>query len=46
MIDYVNGQKVIKWNCRIRKNEKLHSGIYIYIIKSGDNLTKGKIGIS
>ena len=46
MIDYVNGQKVVKWNCRNGKNEKLTSRIYIYIFKSGDNLTKGKIGIS
>ena len=45
MIDYVNGQKVIKWNCKNEKNEKLPSGIYIYIIKSGDNLTKGKLVI-
>ncbi len=45
MIDYVNGQKVIKWNCMDQKNEKLPSGIYIYVIKSGDNLSKGKLVI-
>ena len=45
ILSYYNGQKVIKWNGRDTNNGKLASGIYIFVIKSGNNITKGKIVI-
>ncbi len=44
-IHYVNGQKVVKWDCMKNNSEKLPSGIYIYVAKSGDNISKGKLVI-
>ncbi len=33
----------ITWNAMDNKGEKLASGVYIYVIKKGDDVTKGKI---
>ena len=38
-------QYVVKWNVRDNKNKKLSSGVYIYVIKSGDDIIKGKLVI-
>ncbi len=40
-----NGQTMVKWNGRDNNNNKLASGIYLYITKSDDNTTTGKIVI-
>ncbi len=40
-----NGKQVLFWNALSNNNEKLSSGVYIYVIKSGDNITKGKLVI-
>ena len=45
VINYFNGQKVIKWNGRNAGNNKLSTGVYIYVIKSGSNLSMGKLVI-
>ncbi len=42
---YFNSQKVVKWNARKTDNEKLPSGVYIYVAKSGNNVAKGKLVI-
>jgi hypothetical protein len=39
------GKEIVSWNGRNNDNQKLGSGIYIYVIKSGDDFTKGKIVI-
>ncbi len=44
-IDYLYGQKVIRWNGKNENGEKLASGVYIYVAKSGDNISKGKLVI-
>ncbi|MHB1687049.1 MAG: MXAN_6640 family putative metalloprotease [Ignavibacteriaceae bacterium] len=44
-LNYIYGQKVVKWNGRKTDNEKLPSGVYIYITKSGNNISKGKLVI-
>lgn len=36
---------VIMWNGRDNNNQKLSSGVYIYVVKSGDTLKKGKVVI-
>ncbi len=41
----VNGKYVIVWNALDNKGEKLSTGVYIYITKSGGNTTKGKLVI-
>ena len=40
-----DGRKVLIWNALDNNNAKLASGVYIYVIKSGDNTTKGKLVI-
>jgi hypothetical protein len=39
------GKEIIAWNGRDTGNRRLGSGIYIYVIKSGDDIIKGKIVI-
>lgn len=39
------GQPVVRWNGRKINNEKLSSGVYIYVTKSGDTVKKGKLVI-
>ncbi len=39
------GQKVIRWNGRKADNEKLPSGVYLYVTKCGNNISKGKLVI-
>ncbi len=41
----INGQAVVKWNAKNENNEKLPSGVYIFVTKSGDNIKKGKLVI-
>ena len=36
---------VIIWNGKDNNNRKLSSGVYIYAVKSGNNVKKGKIVI-
>src|SRR3989339_177875 len=38
-------KNIIPWKVRDNQNRKLASGIYIYVIKSGDDLQKGKLVI-
>ena len=45
MIISYYGQKVVKWNGRNNNNEKLPSGVYLYITKCGNNISKGKLVI-
>ena len=40
-----HGHSVVAWNARSNTNEKLTSGVYIYVTKSGDNVVKGKLVI-
>ncbi len=44
-VSYIYGQKVIRWNGLNNKNQQLASGVYIYVTKSGNNVTKGKLVI-
>lgn len=44
-IVYISGQKVIRWDGLDKNNSKLSSGVYLYITKSGNNTTKGKLVI-
>ncbi|MDR3668792.1 MAG: hypothetical protein P4L35_18295 [Ignavibacteriaceae bacterium] len=44
-LSYYNGQKVITWDGKNSFSNKLSTGVYIYIIKSGDNLNTGKLVI-
>jgi len=39
------GHKVIQWDALDNDNKKLDSGVYIYVTKSGSNITKGKLVI-
>lgn len=39
------GQSVVKWDGKSSGNERLASGVYIYVAKSGDTVSKGKIVI-
>jgi len=41
----VNGKYVIVWNAMGNNGEKLPTGVYIYMTKSGGNITKGKLVI-
>ncbi len=44
--EIIAGEKiVVKWNVHDNKGDKLPTGIYIYAVKSGDKLTKGKFVI-
>jgi hypothetical protein len=40
-----NGKNIIIWNALKNSGGKLASGVYIYVVKSGNNVTKGKIVI-
>ena len=40
-----NNKITVKWNAMNFNNEKLPTGVYIYITKSGDTVKKGKIVI-
>ena len=40
-----NGHPVVTWNARNKNNERLATGVYIYVTKSGDNVVKGKLVI-
>ena len=44
VIDY-NGRKMAKWNGMDKNNNRLSSGVYIYVTKSGDEIKKGKLVI-
>ena len=44
-LTYFNGQKVIKWNGKNSSENKLPTGVYIYVVKNGDSFTKGKLVI-
>jgi len=41
----INNSFGIKWNPRDNFGEKLASGVYIYVIQNGEEITKGKIVI-
>jgi hypothetical protein len=45
VLNYYNGKVVIKWDGRNSSNNKLPTGVYIYAVKSGDSLAKGKLVI-
>lgn len=45
IISNIMGRQVLTWNALDNNNDKLSSGVYIYVIKSGDNITKGKLVI-
>jgi len=38
-------KNVVKWKVKDNHGRKLASGVYIYVIKSGDNIEKGKLVI-
>jgi hypothetical protein len=40
-----NNSLGLKWDVRGNDGEKLASGIYIYVIQKGDEITKGKVVI-
>ncbi len=42
---YFNGQKVIKWNGKNAGNKELSTGVYIYVVKTGNNTSTGKFAI-
>jgi hypothetical protein len=44
-VNYVYGQKVVRWDGMDKNNRKLSSGVYIYVTKSGDEIKKGKLVI-
>ena len=43
--DYIQGQKVMKWNGLDNKNSRVPSGIYIFITDSGNKKKVGKLVI-
>lgn len=40
-----NQKVVVQWDCRDNSGKKIGSGVYFYVIKSGDNIDKGKFVI-
>jgi hypothetical protein len=45
LVLYYRGHKVVKWNGLDNHNNKLSSGVYIYVTKSGNDINKGKLVI-
>lgn len=43
--DYISGQKVLKWNGLDNKNERVPSGVYVFITNSGSGKIVGKLVI-
>ncbi len=41
----INGKNFVRWNGRLRNNDKLPSGVYIYVTVVKDNILKGKLVI-
>ena len=35
-------KNVVQWNCRDNSGAKLRTGIYLYVLKSGNDVKKGK----
>jgi hypothetical protein len=44
-VDYIYGHKVVRWNALDNHNNKVSSGVYIYVTKSGSDIKKGKLVI-
>jgi len=44
-IQYLYGQKVVKWNAMDKNNNRLPTGVYLFFTKSGNNITSGKLVI-
>lgn len=44
-LSYIYGQTIVKWDGLNTNNEKLSSGVYLYVVKSGNNISKGKLVI-
>ncbi len=42
---YSSDKTVIKWNVRDNEMKKLTTGVYFYVVNSGDNIKKGKFVI-
>ncbi len=42
---YSSDKTVVKWDALTNEKKKLSSGVYFYIVKSGENVTKGKFVI-
>ena len=38
-------KNVVKWKVKDNQGRKLASGVYIFVIKDGDNIQKGKLVI-
>jgi hypothetical protein len=45
LIKLDNVKPVIMWSGKDNNNQKLSSGVYIYVLKSGNTVKKGKIVI-
>ncbi len=43
--DYISGQKVLRWNGLDSKNQRVSSGVYIFITRSGNEKQIGKLVI-
>ncbi len=43
--DYLSGQKVMKWNGLDNKNQRVPSGVYVFITRSGNEKKVGKLVI-
>ncbi|GAB4299419.1 MAG: hypothetical protein Kow0098_25900 [Ignavibacteriaceae bacterium] len=41
----LKGNRVVKWNVRDNKGSKVASGVYIYVVKTGDETDLGKLVI-
>ena len=41
----INGKNFVMWNGRQTNNNKLPTGVYIYVTKVGDDILKGKLVI-